>query len=90
MNRQRLKGEIIAKYGTQDAFAEAIGWHRNKVPHIMTGRQKPDTDEVSEITRVLGLSEQLFVEIFLHAVSPNRDRTGNNGEVCTNCAINNG
>ena len=74
MNRQRLRGEIIAKYGTQDAFANAIGWHKNKVSHIVTGRKKPDTDEVSEITRVLELSEALFLDIFLQKTSPNSDK----------------
>ena len=73
MNRRKLKGEIVAKYGTQDAFANAIGWHRNKVSKIITGKYSPNTDEVADIVQILGISENTFIEIFLHQISPNGD-----------------
>jgi DNA-binding helix-turn-helix protein len=65
MNLSRLKGEIIAVYGTQKAFAEAIGWHKNKVSKMICGRYKPNTDEVSAISDKLHLTETQFCNIFL-------------------------
>ena len=47
MDLQRLKGEIVAVYGTQLEFSKAIGWHKNKVSKMVCGKYKPDTDEVA-------------------------------------------
>lgn len=73
MNIARLRGEIVAQYKSQKAFAEQLGWHPNKVSKLMTGKYKPDTDEVASITKVLGLSEGQFCDIFLPYKSPNGD-----------------
>lgn len=71
MNIKRLKAEIIAEYGTQGAFATAIGWHRNKISKIMQNKYKPNTDEVAEITQALHLDEKRYCDIFLPVLSPN-------------------
>ena len=71
MNRQRLRGEIIAKYGNQDNFADAIGWSKQKVSYILTGKRKLNTDDVAKVAQVLGLSESMFVNIFLPQALPN-------------------
>lgn len=73
MNVNRLRGEIVAEYKTQTAFAEAIGWHKNKVSKMLCGLYKPDTDEVSLIASVLRLDERKYCDIFLPAKSPNGD-----------------
>lgn len=70
MNTRRLKAEIIAEYGTQAAFAHAIGWHTNKVSKIIREKYKPDTDEVAKISDVLHLDERRYCEIFLPRISP--------------------
>lgn len=71
MDLCRLRGEIVAEYRTQTAFADAIGWHKNKVTKMLTGKYKPDTDEVAEITDLLHLDASKFCEIFLPGKSPN-------------------
>lgn len=73
MNCARLRGEIVAKYRTQNAFADAIGWHKNKVTRMLTGKYFPDTDEVSKMASMLDLDENRFCEIFLDKKSPNGD-----------------
>ena len=73
MNRRKLKGEIVAVLGSQNAFADAVGWHKNKVSKMMTGKYKPDTDEVAAIVEALNLSNDKFTEIFSPAKSPNGD-----------------
>lgn len=65
MDVYRLRGEIVAEYRTQSAFAEAIGWHKNKVTKMLTGKYKPDTDEVAQIASLLHFDESKFCEIFL-------------------------
>lgn len=72
----RLRGEIVAKFRTQTAFADHIGWHKNKVSHMLTGKYKPDTDEVAAIADALDLDEPKFCDIFLPNKSPNGDISG--------------
>ena len=73
MNANRLRGDIVAAYKTQAAFAKAIGWHENKVSKMLCGHYKPNTDEVADIAEVLQLNEAQYCAIFLPQKSPNRD-----------------
>lgn len=73
MDTNLLRGEIVAKYRTQLAFADKIGWHRNKVTKMLNGAYKPDTDEVASIVDVLGLDERRYCDIFLPRKSTNAD-----------------
>ena len=70
---RRLRGEIVTEFRTQSAFADAIGWHKNKVTKMLTGKYKPDTDEVAKIAFLLHLDESKFCDIFLNKKSPNGD-----------------
>ena len=76
MDLYRLRGEIVAEYRTQTAFADAIGWHKNKVTKMLTGKYKPDTDEVAEIADLLHLDASKFCDIFLPKISPNGEFRG--------------
>lgn len=64
MNIGRLRGIIAEKYRTQSAFALAMGWTNNKMSKMMTGKYKPDVDEVGKITKLLALDEHQYMEIF--------------------------
>ena len=64
MNIDRLRGIIAEKYRTQAAFASVMGWTNNKMSHMMTGKYKPDVDEVGKISKLLALTEQQYIEIF--------------------------
>ena len=66
LDLQRLKGEIVAVYGTQLEFSKAIGWHKNKVSKM---------DEVAAIVSALHLTEQQYWNIFLPNLSPNCDKS---------------
>lgn len=70
MDLNRLRGEIVAEFRTQRAFAAAIGWHQNKVTKMLTGKYKPDTDEVAKMATMLHLDEPKFCDIFLPKKSP--------------------
>lgn len=73
MNICRLRGEIVTIFKTQSAFANAIGWHKNKVTNMLSGKYKPDTDEVAKMALLLNLDEPKFCDIFLSQKSPNGD-----------------
>ena len=75
MNLGKLKGEIIANYGSQKAFAQHIGWPQNKVCRLVAGKYKPDTDDVDIIVKALNLDKEGFLAVFLPAISPNGDET---------------
>ena len=66
MNTKALRGEIVTHFGTQNVFAEHIGWHKNKVSKMIQHKYKPNSDEICRIANVLNLSESKFAEIFLN------------------------
>ena len=74
MNINKLRGEIVEHYKTQIAFANAIGWHKNKLSRMMQGKYKPNTDEVAQIAIALGLDEKRFCTIFLPCKSTNGEK----------------
>lgn len=66
MNTKRLKGEIVAVYGTQLAFGKDLGWSKNKVTRMVRGQYLPDIEEVAQIKRLLGLNTQQIEAIFFN------------------------
>lgn len=74
MNIAKLRAEIVYRYKTQTAFASAIGWTENKLSKMMTGKYKPDTDEVAKIVEALRLDERQYCDIFLPSLSPIGDK----------------
>lgn len=73
MNIRKLRGEIAMRYRSQAAFANAIGWHCNKISKMMNGKYIPDVDEAAKIALTLGLNEHQYCDIFLSSKSPNGD-----------------
>lgn len=71
MNLNRLRGEIVAVFGTQYSFGEAIGWNKNKVSRLLKGQYVPDVNEAAAISTLLNLSSDLYCEIFFTKKSPN-------------------
>lgn len=74
MNTTELKLEIIKQFGTQYKFAEALGWHKNKISRMMQGKYIPDLNEVMFISDKLHLNEERFFEIFLNKKLPNGNK----------------
>lgn len=69
MNVHALKGLILKKFYTIQAFANEVGWKRNKASRIINGIQEPSNDDVVVITEALGLNEQEFFEVFFSSLS---------------------
>jgi hypothetical protein len=56
-------------YYSITAFAEAIGWSRNKASRIINGMQEPSCDDIVDLTNVLDLGEKEFFAIFFDKLS---------------------
>ena len=64
MDYRQLKRKIRIEYDSQNAFAMAINWHRNKVSAMVTGKYIPDVDEAADISKALHLSVREHYKIF--------------------------
>ena len=72
-----LRGMIYSKFENEAKFADALGWSRQKLNKITTGKKEPDLSEVRDMANVLDASFMDVAHIFLHNESPN----GENMEV---------
>ena len=60
-----LRGVVAEKYGSCAKFAEALNWSGRKTRAIVSGRQKPNTQEVKEMADALKIKEpREFVRVF--------------------------
>lgn len=65
-----LRGAVLSKYKTIGAFANAVGWKRNKASRIINGVQEPNSVEIQEITACLEIdNSQVFMQIFFTSLS---------------------
>lgn len=70
MEDVNLRGMILSKFKTIGAFAESIGWSRNKAGRIVNGQQELTMNDIVEITNTLDLKDRnTFDVIFFPALS---------------------
>ena len=61
----QLNGLIHSKYDSETAMANAMGWSKQKLNRITTGKKVPDLFEVNDIASVLDTSFMSVAQIFL-------------------------
>lgn len=79
MNRDKLRGRIIEKFGTQGAFAKALGIEANTLSYKLNERRVLTRPEIATWCKLLGISEEeigsyFFTDrsvIFTHEESEN-------------------
>ena len=64
MNRAELRGRIVAKGYSVDAFCEKIGMKRVTFDRRMSGRTEFTRDEIERIVTVLDISVEDMYRIF--------------------------
>lgn len=69
MDYKALKGLVLKKYFSIGAFANDIGWSRNKSSRIVNGIQNPSVDDIVDLTKSLELDEPTFFNIFFKNLS---------------------
>ncbi len=72
-----LRGIILSKFKTISAFADAIGWKRNKASRIVNNVTKPDVDDMVAIARVIDVkTPEQFTFLFFNDLSTMWTREG--------------
>lgn len=66
-----LRGAIYSRFRNEAECARAMGWNRQKLSKITTGRKEPDVEEIVQLANTLGISLESMVNIFLRNKSPN-------------------
>lgn len=65
-NYSKLKGRIKEKYGTQEAFAKAIGLTPSRFSFKINGKAKWKQDEIVKAVELLEISQDEIVEYFFN------------------------
>ena len=68
---RELCGLIYSEYDSESDFAKALGWPRQKLNKITTGKKEPDLDEVAQLSVCLNRPLEAIAQIFLRYKSPN-------------------
>ena len=53
----KLRGRIVEKFGSERAFAAALGTHLNTVSRKLNGKNKLSLNDVDKWAAVLGISQ---------------------------------
>lgn len=69
-----LKGLIYGKYGKEVALAQKLGWPKQRLNRITTGRSMPNIEEVNALASALDTPVDQMISIFLAYKSPNRQQ----------------
>jgi len=60
-----LRGLIYSKFKNEARMADALGWSRQRLNKITTGKKIPDLFEVRDIANILGVEFMVVANIFL-------------------------
>ena len=71
-----LCGLIHARYDSESDFAKDLGWSRQRLNMITTGRREPDLEDVAQMSALLNRPLDEIAYIFLKARSPNGQQNG--------------
>lgn len=66
-----LKDMIHEKYGKEVALANRLGWPRQRLNKITTGRRLPDIEELNDLANALERPVNEMIIVFLGKKSPN-------------------
>jgi len=63
----KLRGLVVAQYGSIRRFAECLGWSYAKAYRIVTGVQEPNSTDISCMAEALHLEDDApsIVEVFI-------------------------
>ena len=55
MNKNRVKGAIVTRFGSQCAAAKVLGIHERRLSRLLNGHDEPRPGEVKILTEQLGV-----------------------------------
>ena len=59
-----LRSLIYGKFETESAFAESLGWPRQRLSRITNGKKVPDIYEAKAMADALGVDIDTFAKFF--------------------------
>ena len=62
-----IRGVVYDRFRSISAFADAIGWTRQKATLIVNGNREPNLDDVDKMAKALSLSFEETARFFLPA-----------------------
>lgn len=74
-NDTELRGIIHTRFRSEAEFARAVGWSRQKMNKITTGKQLPNIMELNKMAEMLDVSIHNFLKAFLPEQETKRERT---------------
>lgn len=60
-----LDSLIHGQFPSQAAFARHIGWHKQKINNIVSGKMTPSIEDVQTIANGLGVPIMMIMKFFL-------------------------
>lgn len=74
MNENKVRGEILSRFVNLTAFAEKLGWSRQKISYIVSGEREPSLGDIQVMADCLGISADYLASLFLALLSQNCDK----------------
>lgn len=71
---RKLRGAIYERFDSEAVFAKEIGWPRQRLNRITTGRKEPTVTEINELAAGLEISVEEVAGFFLPRKSPNEQQ----------------
>jgi hypothetical protein len=65
MDNGKLRGAIYSKFKSASAFADALGWTKQKLSNVLTGKKIPNVTEIADMARAMKMSNAELLAIFL-------------------------
>lgn len=69
MENIQFRGVVYSKFKSIAAFADSIGWTRQKGSNIVNGVSEPSLDDVDKISKALNMSFEETARFFLNKQS---------------------
>lgn len=69
MENIKFRGVVYSKYQSIAAFADAIGWTRQKGTNIVNGLTEPSLDDVDKMSKALDMTLEETARFFLNRKS---------------------
>ena len=60
-----LRSIIYGKFDSQTKFANELGWSKQRISKISSGKKEPTISETSKIAKALGIDISVIADIFV-------------------------
>jgi transcriptional regulator with XRE-family HTH domain len=77
---RELCGLIHSQYDSESDFARQLGWSRQRLNGITTGKREPNLEDVARMSAALNRPLDEIAQIFLREKSPNGQQMGGESE----------